>query len=50
MPERCVLVLVVRDGELLIPYGDLVLAGGDEVLAVVHGTDAPALAALLGGG
>jgi trk system potassium uptake protein TrkA len=50
MPERCVLVLVVRDGELLIPYGDLVLAGGDEVLAVVHGTDAPALAAILGGG
>jgi trk system potassium uptake protein TrkA len=48
MPAECALTAVIRGGRLLIPRGDLVLQPADEVLAVVHASDAPALAALLG--
>jgi trk system potassium uptake protein len=39
---------VIRKGELLIPHTNLVLQPADQVLAVVHAGQLPALAALLG--
>jgi trk system potassium uptake protein TrkA len=48
LPEACVLVAVLRKGEMLHPAADLTLQPGDEVLAVVHATQAGKLAALLG--
>jgi trk system potassium uptake protein TrkA len=48
LPEACVLVAVLRKGEMLHPAADLILQQADEVLAVVHATQAGKLAALLG--
>jgi len=48
LPAECVLTLVIRKGQLLIPRGDTVLEPADEVLAVVHGSKLEQLAALLG--
>jgi trk system potassium uptake protein TrkA len=48
LPVRCVLVAVIRKGELNVPHGDFVLQPGDEVLAVVHTDHATELACLLG--
>jgi trk system potassium uptake protein TrkA len=45
---KCVLVAVLRKGEMLLPRPDLVFHPADEVLAVVHATEAGRLAALLG--
>ena len=39
---------IIRSGQLLIPRPDLVLQPADEVLAVVHASQATHLAALLG--
>ena len=50
LPAECVLVAVLRKGEMLLPRPDLVLRPADEVLAVVHATEAGRLAALLGPG
>jgi trk system potassium uptake protein TrkA len=47
LPHECVLVALLRGGRLLIPHGDVVLQAADEVLALVHAEEAPALAALL---
>jgi trk system potassium uptake protein TrkA len=47
LPTECVLAAVIRKGELIIPRGDLVLQGSDEILAVVHSADVTALAQLL---
>jgi len=47
-PSECVLAAVLRAGELIVPRGNTVLLPEDEVLAVVHGSAAPSLAALLG--
>jgi trk system potassium uptake protein TrkA len=48
LPEACILVAVLRKGEMLHPAADLTLQPADEVLAVVHATQAGKLAALLG--
>jgi len=48
LPVRCVLVTIIRKGELNMPRGDFVLQPDDEVLAVVHAENATELAGLLG--
>jgi trk system potassium uptake protein TrkA len=48
LPAECTLVAVIREGQLLIPRADLVLQPADEVLALVHASQAEHLAALLG--
>lgn len=48
IPPRCVLAAIIRQGELIVPRGDTVLQTADEVLAVVHASELPKLAAILG--
>jgi trk system potassium uptake protein TrkA len=48
LPSECVIAAVIRKGELLIPRGGLTLQTADEVLAVVHATQAGELATILG--
>ncbi len=48
LPPQCVLTAIIRKGELIIPKGDVVLLPADEVVALVHSTEAEALASLLG--
>lgn len=48
-PPDCLLAALIREGRLMIPHGDTVLQAGDEVLAVVHASQAAELAAILGG-
>jgi trk system potassium uptake protein len=48
LPSQCILVAVLREGQLLVPQPELVLQPEDEVLAVVHVSYAAELAALLG--
>jgi trk system potassium uptake protein len=48
LPSECALTAIIRRGALLVPRPDLVLQPADEVLAVVHASQAPQLAALLG--
>jgi trk system potassium uptake protein len=48
LPARCVLVAVIRKGELNMPLSDFVLQPDDEVLAVVHADHVTELANLLG--
>ena len=48
LPAECILAAVLREGKLIVPKGGTVLLPEDEVLAVIHGSAAPALAALLG--
>ncbi|MCE7985856.1 MAG: TrkA family potassium uptake protein [Caldilinea sp. CFX5] len=47
LPPECSLAAVIRRGHLLLPRAELVLEPDDEVLAVVHVDQTPALAALL---
>jgi trk system potassium uptake protein TrkA len=47
LPPECVLAAIIRKGELIIPHGDVVLRAADEVLAVVHSSQAGMLAAML---
>ncbi len=47
-PPESAVTAVIRRGTLLIPRGDLVLEPGDEVLALVHSSEAEKLAAILG--
>jgi len=47
-PSECILAGVIREGRLIIPHGDTVLQAGDEVLAVVHASQAAELASILG--
>lgn len=49
-PPESAITAVIRSGMLLIPRGDLVLEPGDEVLALVHSSEAEKLAAILGQG
>jgi trk system potassium uptake protein TrkA len=49
LPPACAIVAIIRDREVLIPGPQLVLAPGDDVLAVVRAEAAAALASLLGG-
>ena len=48
LPDDCVLVGILRGGDLVSPHGSTVLRPGDEVLAVVRTDQADRLAALLG--
>ena len=48
LPPQCVLAAIMRKGELIIPKGDVVLQPADEILAVVHSSEAATLASLLG--
>lgn len=48
VPAECVLVAIIRKGELLLPRAELVLQPFDEVLALIHAAQAEQLAALLG--
>lgn len=48
LPSECVITAVIREGRLLIPRGDTILAPADEILAVVHTAQAAQLAELLG--
>ena len=47
LPQECVLTAIIRDGNLLIPRGDTVLAPDDEVYALVHVSQLDALALIL---
>ena len=48
LPSECAVTAIIRSGQLLVPRPDLVLQPADEVLAVVHASQAAHLAALLG--
>jgi trk system potassium uptake protein TrkA len=48
LPSECVLVAVIRKGELMLPHGSTVLQAADEVLAVVHQSKLEYFAAKLG--
>jgi len=48
LPDRCVLVAVIRGADLLTPRPELVIEPGDEVMAVVPTDEAARLAELLG--
>lgn len=48
LPSECVLSAIIRQGQLMIPHGDTVLNAYDEVLAVVHNSQAEQLGKLLG--
>jgi len=48
LPPECVFVAVLRRGRLIVPKGDTTLQPVDEVIALVHGSQLVALAALLG--
>jgi trk system potassium uptake protein TrkA len=50
LPTDCSLTAIIRQGRLLLPRPDLVLAVADEVLAVIHAEQTAALAALLSDG
>jgi trk system potassium uptake protein TrkA len=49
VPRDATIVAVVRDGRVVVPRGDTVLAAGDEVLALVTSESEDALKALLVG-
>jgi trk system potassium uptake protein TrkA len=48
LPPQCVLAAIIRKGELIIPRGDVLLQPADEIIALVHSSEAAALASLLG--
>jgi trk system potassium uptake protein TrkA len=48
LPSECAVAAIIRSGQLLIPRPDIVLQATDEILAVVHASQAAHLAALLG--
>jgi len=48
LPENCVLIALIRKGDLMMPHGSTVLQPADEILALVDAEAAQALAALLG--
>jgi trk system potassium uptake protein TrkA len=48
LPPQCVLAAIIRTGDLIIPRGDVVLQPADEVIALVHSSEASALASMLG--
>jgi trk system potassium uptake protein TrkA len=50
LPPECVVVAILRKGQMVIPRGDTLLEPVDEVIALVHATQIDRLAALLGPG
>ena len=47
MPSECVIAAIIRKNKLIIPHGDTVLEVADEILAVVHASQAHLLAEAL---
>ncbi len=47
LPEECVVTAIIRKGRLIIPHGNTQLEAFDEILALVHHSQAGQLAALL---
>lgn len=43
LPTTCVIAVVIRKGQILIPRGNMTFEAGDEVLAVVDNASLPAL-------
>jgi len=48
LPEECTIVAIIREGELIIPRGDVILQAADEVLALAHSRSLAKMNALLG--
>jgi len=48
LPPECIFTAVIREGEMLVPHGSLILQECDEVIAVVHSSKMQALAKVLG--
>ena len=48
LPKACILVAVLRKGDLIIPDGDTILQPADEVIALVQAVHVPRLAEILG--
>jgi trk system potassium uptake protein TrkA len=48
LPTECVLVAIIRKGDLMLPHGSTVLKESDEVLAVAHQSTLEGLASKLG--
>jgi trk system potassium uptake protein TrkA len=48
LPRDCVLATILRKGQVILPHGDVRLQPVDEVIAIVHASQAANLAALLG--
>jgi trk system potassium uptake protein TrkA len=48
IPSECVLVAILRKGQLIIPKGETILQPVDEVISLVHSSQLARLAALLG--
>jgi trk/ktr system potassium uptake protein len=48
LPAQCVFVAVIRKGQLIVPNGSTELAPVDEIIALVHASQAKRLADLLG--
>lgn len=49
LPVECVLVAIIREGDLIIPRGDTTLLANDSVIAITKDAHLQELAALLGG-
>jgi trk system potassium uptake protein TrkA len=49
IPSDCVLPLVIRNGQAIIPYGETTLAAGDEVIAVTSAESEDVLGHILVG-
>ena len=47
LPRQCVIIAVIRKGELQIPRGDFRLEPADEVLAIAHASQVAELAAFM---
>lgn len=47
LPTECVLVAIIRNGQLIIPHGNTQLLQDDEVIAIIHASDLQALAKIL---
>ncbi len=50
LPSKCVLTVITRQGQVILPHGELVFEPLDEVQALVHSSQTAQLAALLSGG
>ncbi len=48
LPSDCVLIAVIRKGQMLTPSQDVVLQPADEIIALVHASQAARFNALLG--
>jgi trk system potassium uptake protein TrkA len=48
LPTQCVFAAIIRKGQLIVPNGNTELAPVDEVIALVHASQAAKLAELLG--